>query len=208
VLVSTYMLQLSLDAIRGDTGAVARHAERLRAVVPDVAVPMQEMIAPAAEMFAQLWEPERVPLVAPLFVAAHEQFHEGATNVHMVLARAGDVEGLRAHMAAFPIPHESTEMWSVLADWSCEAEAASVAGDEDVAAHAVRVLGPYEGYFAMGGMAVTVGPVDGYLALAHATLGDLEAAARHADAAERIAEEWDLPRYAEWIAGHRERLGI
>ena len=70
-----------------------------------------------------------------------------------MLARTGEVEALREHMRAFPIPHEATEMWSVLADWACEAEAASVTGDEAVAAHAVTVMAPYEGLFAMGGMA-------------------------------------------------------
>jgi len=69
-------------------------------------------------------------------------------------------------------------------------------------------MAPYEGYFAMGGMAVTAGPVDGYLALARATLGETAAATAHADAADRIAAEWDLTRYREWLAAHRERLGI
>ncbi len=208
VLASTYLLRISLEAMRGDTTAVAADLERLRAVAPDVAVPMQEMLAPAGDLFAQLWDPAAVPRVAPIFVAVHEQVGEGATNVHQVLARAGEVEALRAHMQAFPIPHEPVEMWSTLSDWSDEAEAASVTGDQAVAAHAVQVLAPYEGYFAMGGMAVTSGPVDGYLFLARATLGDRAAAAGHADAAAKVAEEWGLDAYLAWLAGHRERLGV
>jgi hypothetical protein len=146
--------------------------------------------------------------MAQAFVAVHAEVGEGATNVHQVLARAGEVDVLRDHMRAFPIPHESTEMWSVLADWACEAEAAAAVGDPAVAAHAVQVMAPYEGYFTMGGMASTTGPVDGYLFLARAVLGEREAAAAHADAAAAIATEWDLPAYLDWLADHRERLGI
>ena len=208
VLVSSHMLHLSVASMRGDDDAVRHHGEMLVARVPDVAVPMQEMVLPAAQLFAVLWDAVALREVAQAFVAVHEEVGEGATNVHQVLARAGETDALRAHMAAFPIPHEHTEMWSVLADWSCEAEAASVLDDADVAAHALQVMAPYEGYFAMGGMAVTGGPVDGYLALARATLGETAAATAHADAADRIAAEWDLPRYRDWLAGHRERLGI
>ena len=208
VLVSSHVLNLSLAAMRGDAAAVRHHLDLLELRVPDIAVPMQEMVLPAGQLFAVLWDAGAVREVAQAFVAVHEEVGEGATNVHQVLARAGETEALRAHMAAYPIPHEHTETWSVLADWSCEAEAASVLGDAGVAAHALQVMAPYDGYFAMGGMAVTGGPVDGYLALARATLGETAAATAHADAADRIAAEWDLPRYRDWLAGHRERLGI
>ena len=54
-----------------------------------------------------------------------------------------------------------------MTDWCGEAEAASVAGDRDIAAYAVEVLAPYAG--PDGRLRVrcsTMGPVDGYLALA------------------------------------------
>ncbi len=208
VLASTYLLRISLEAMRGDTDAVTRDLERLRAVAPDVAVPMQELLAPAGELFADLWNPSALPQVAPTFVAVQADHGMGASNVHMVLARTGAHEALVEHMRANPLPQEAPEDWATLADWASESEAAAVAGAQDVAAHGLRVLAPYAGFFAMGGTAATVGPVDGYLALLCAALGDRDAATAHADAAERIAREWDLTAYLDWLAGHRERLGV
>jgi len=58
-----------------------------------------------------------------------------------------------------------------------EVEAASVVGDAAVARRWSRVLEPLEGRMALAGVSLVFGPVDGYLALASATLGDREAAA-------------------------------
>jgi hypothetical protein len=52
------------------------------------------------------------------------------------------------------------------------------------------------------------GPVDGYLALAEATAGDLAAARTHADAALAAAEDWELPRYTRWLTELRTRGGF
>jgi hypothetical protein len=46
------------------------------------------------------------------------------------------------------------------------------------------------------------GPVDGYLALAAATLGDTDAASRHAGEAHRLAAEWGLTAYLAWLDRH------
>jgi hypothetical protein len=53
-----------------------------------------------------------------------------------------------------------------------------------------------------------MGPVDGYLALAHATCGDLAAASHFADRAEALAQEWQLTAYVDWLSCHRARLRI
>jgi hypothetical protein len=60
----------------------------------------------------------------------------------------------------------------------------------------------------VSGISLTIGPIDGFLALAEATLGEREAACQHADAALAQAEEWDLPRYVEWLSGWRAKLGF
>jgi hypothetical protein len=52
------------------------------------------------------------------------------------------------------------------------------------------------------------GPVAGYLALADATLGDLDAAAEHADLALALADERGFPPYRDWLLAHRSRLGF
>ena len=53
-----------------------------------------------------------------------------------------------------------------------------------------------------------MGPVDAFLALAAATVGDLDLAARHADDAERLMEEWQIPLAAQWLRDQRDRYGF
>jgi hypothetical protein len=62
---------------------------------------------------------------------------------------------------------------------------------------------------AVAGFSVTIGPVDGYLALADAVLeGPGAAARRYADAAVQCATAWDLRLYLRWLETHRATLGI
>jgi hypothetical protein len=89
-----------------------------------------------------------------------------------------------------------------------EVEAASVVGDIAVARRWSRVLEPLEGRTALAGVSLVFGPVDGYLALARATTGDREAAARLADAALAQARAWNLPAYRDWLLAQRTRLGF
>jgi len=83
-----------------------------------------------------------------------------------------------------------------------------VAGDRPLAEAARGRLAPYEGRMAVAGVAVAIGPVDGYLALAAATVGDGVAATAHADRALALADAWDLPAYRGWLLAHRARLGV
>ena len=54
---------------------------------------------------------------------------------------------------------------------------------------------------------LAMGPVDAYLALAAAGVGDPDLAARHGEDAQRLCEQWSIPVVARWLARHRERLG-
>ena len=55
---------------------------------------------------------------------------------------------------------------------------------------------------------LTLGPVDGYLALALVTLGEAERAGPLADAALTMAAEWGFTAYVAWLRECRERLGF
>lgn len=56
--------------------------------------------------------------------------------------------------------------------------------------------------------AACFGPVDGYLALAEASLGDLEAARLHAASAHDTATTWGWSSYVAWLEEARVRLGF
>jgi hypothetical protein len=44
-----------------------------------------------------------------------------------------------------------------------------------------------------------IGPVDAYLAMAAAAVGETSRASAHADAALALCDAWDLPLVAEWL---------
>ena len=208
VLLTLHWLHMSLASIRGDDAGAARAYQGIADTAPDVAVPMQELQAAAAATLLGFWDPPRLRETVDLMVDAHEDYQEAATTVHQMLARCGMTDELAVSLERFPIPHEDDEYWSTVTDWCGEAEAASVAGDRDIAAYAVEVLAPNAGRMGVSGAVLTMGPVDGYLALALATLGELERAGRCADAAATMAEEWGFTGYVAWLRDNRTRLGF
>ena len=58
VHLGLHWMWMCLASLRGDREAVTRHHEMLSETAPLVAVPMQDVHAPAAAMFASLWDPE------------------------------------------------------------------------------------------------------------------------------------------------------
>jgi hypothetical protein len=78
-------------------------------------------------------------------------------------------------------------------------------GAPDLGARAYALLAPLAGRSCSAGSGNASGPVDGYLAMAAASVGETALAGRHADDAERLAEEWQIPLYAQWLRAQRDR---
>ena len=93
-------------------------------------------------------------------------------------------------------------------NWGCAAEAALGLGDRAVGAEVYAVLAPYAGRTICAGSGNSMGPVDAALAHAAAAVGDLELATRHADEAQRLMEEWQIPLAAQWLRDQRDRYGF
>jgi hypothetical protein len=53
-----------------------------------------------------------------------------------------------------------------------------------------------------------MGPAQAFLALAAWTVGEADLAARHADQAEALCAEWEIPLCAGWLQEQRERYGF
>jgi hypothetical protein len=205
-LMTLHWLWLGLAALRGQPDVVQQEFEALTATVAHVAVPSQELQVPFAWVAARLWDPELIDEVVDMFAAAHDEHSEAGVMVHQLLARAGRVEELRRALDAFPMPVEEEEYWSTVSDWAGEAEAASLVGDVSLARRAIAALSPYRGRMVIGGGAYFAGPVDAMLALAHATVGDLELARELADAGAARAEAWGFTAFLAWLGRQRERL--
>ena len=53
-----------------------------------------------------------------------------------------------------------------------------------------------------------MGPVDAYLAQAAAAVGEADLAARHAERALELCEEWQVPLAAQWLRDQRARYAF
>ena len=58
------------------------------------------------------------------------------------------------------------------------------------------------------GSDLALGPVDAYLAMAAATVGERALAVKHADAALALAADWEIPLFADWLRETRAQHGF
>lgn len=123
------------------------------------------------------------------------------------LIRVGAVEAARLLVASSP-PDLAGDNWYSMLNWGMAAEAAFTLGLTDLAADAYERLAPFPGRVTSAGSANAFGPVDSFLALAAATVGELELATRHADRAAELCQEWEIPLAAQWLRDKRDRGGF
>jgi hypothetical protein len=85
------------------------------------------------------------------------------------------------------------------------AEVAFALNLPDVARSAYVWLAAYAGRCCTAGFGAALGPVDAFLALAAAATGETGVASRHADDAEKLCAEWEIPLVAQWLRDQRKR---
>ncbi|MFC5176494.1 BTAD domain-containing putative transcriptional regulator [Nocardioides taihuensis] len=131
------------------------------------------------------------------------------TALHAAIwSRIDRVDEARAVIEARGAIDLSADSWFSMLVWAPACEAAAGLGDRDLAARAYERLTPYAGYAVTGGSGLCIGPVQAFLALAAATVGETELAARHADRAEEMCAEWGIPLCAQWLQEQRQRYGF
>ena len=81
-------------------------------------------------------------------------------------------------------------------------------GDQDMARRCHDRIAPYAGRTAQAGSALNAGPVDTFLALAAAAMGERAAAIEHVEAALELTDRWRLRLARSWIEGLREEHGF
>jgi hypothetical protein len=98
--------------------------------------------------------------------------------------------------------------WFSLLTWTASCEVAAELRRPGLGAAAYARVAPYAGRVAAAGSSGALGPADAFLALGACAAGDLAAARRHADDAERLCEQWEVPRIAQWLRDQRDRHGF
>ena len=205
VLFTLNFVEMNLAMLRGDWPRVQVLVDDITDLSTQVALPARDLVPGVFAVLASMWSDDVAQYVPMVPLLTHQSM--SFPFAHAVLARSQAVDELRRALVRWQY-HEEDETWQSLLSYAFEAEAAAVAEDPGLARRALDQLEPYLGRTANGGVAVMVGPVDGYAALAAATCGDLERATAWADRAMELARRWRFPVYADWLARHRERMGF
>ena len=168
VSISLQWLRMTLAGLRGDRAEVAREYAAMSETAPQVAIPMKDAQAPAAELLSRIWDREALLGKVDELLAAFRDMFGTATVTHVMLARAGRADEVRPPAGAQPDAGRGRPVLVDVNDWVFETEAAVLAEDRALASLALERLRPYAGRMSVAGASAVSGPVDGYLALVEA----------------------------------------
>ncbi|MET1133914.1 MAG: hypothetical protein ABWX60_10885, partial [Aeromicrobium sp.] len=199
-------LEIPWLAMAGRFEECAAVLDRMRRLERTVSLPQSEVAILGAELVLTVWTGHAADVVDVL-VAMEETDPLPLTAVTAaLLCRAGRVDDAREHLRRYSVDLDHDDWFSMLA-WCNAAEAALHVGDRALAAGALARIAPFPGYSCSAGSGNASGPVDHYIACAHAALGDLDAARVHADHAEELCEQWQIPLAAQRLRDQREHFG-
>ncbi|GAA1926960.1 hypothetical protein GCM10009815_21830 [Nocardioides marmoribigeumensis] len=209
VIIAMSFIDLCVAVISGDARSAAVAIEELRRLRSWVEVPGQDMHEFGTGLIAGFWSGEVDEGVLQMALAAAAMpggdIMRGSLLHLLARLERPELPGFLAEIDGYA-PEPAT--WSSPADDAADAELAAALGDLDRARRAREALRPLEGRMVVAGISLMYGPVDGYLALLEALLGETERAAGLADRALAVAsaQGWDL--YVAWLEGYRQRLGF
>ena len=154
----------------------------------------------------RLWQGRGAEIADLLGAMEAGPFPITATMVSCLL-RAGRTADAEEYYRTHVVDLSGNDWFSRL-NWAMAAHAALAMGDREVAAQAYAKLAPLAGQNCSAGSGNSMGPADGFLALAAAAVGEKALAARHADRALELMAAWAIPLAAQWLRDQRERYGF
>jgi hypothetical protein len=180
--------------------------ERIKALDAQVSLDPSEAATAGAFVVVATWLGD-LPQAAAIVASMEGGPFPITAAVVSFLWRSGREDEARAHYESHVIDL-TTEDWFSLLNWGMAADVSLHLADPALAADAYQRLLPYAGYSCCAGSGNHTGPVDLFLALAAAARGERDLATRHADDAERLCEEWQIPLAAQRLRADRERYGF
>jgi DNA-binding SARP family transcriptional activator len=150
-----------------------------------------------------LWNPD-APLSTETVAVSDASPLPTGTTIAFLLWAHGEEGAARAWLAAHPADLTQHDWFSKL-NWGFAGAMAAFTGDRDLAARVYALIAPYAGHACTAGSGLASGPMDGFLALSAYAAGERELASGHADAAERLAEAWEIPLFTAWFREQRDR---
>ena len=201
------VVQLSIATL-DDSRAVPDLLAELVEVSRQTSVVNHDVFVSSLSFLTMLWNPDAPPdhLDAMVDVSSGDAGAMAVDAAALGLVRLGRLEDAASLLRQVP-PGPLIDSWGITWDASIRAEIARALDDRSMAESAAALLRGYRGRLATSGISVVAGPVDGYLALAEATLGHRSAATAAADRAVEQARTWRMSAYLRWLGEHRTRGG-
>jgi hypothetical protein len=193
-------------AMAGRFEECERVLEHLRTLGSRISHNNVEEAATGAILSLRLWQGRSLEMV-PLLEQFDETVYPFAPSVAVYLWRAGEHDRARAYFAEHGAPLEHDNDISLVA-WCHAAELSLHLGERTLAGRCYELLAPYAGLSACAGSSLAIGPVDAYLAMAAAAVGETAVASRHADDAVALATAWELPVLRAWLLETRAAYGF
>jgi DNA-binding SARP family transcriptional activator len=188
-------------ALAGRFEECERVVEEVREIAARISHANADESALSSLLALRLWQGRSLEMVPTLlrFAETPLPFH---ASVAVYLWRAGEHERARAYYDEHGAVLEHDVDISLVA-WCHAAELSLYLGEPALGAGAYARIAPFASMSSSAGSYLAIGPVDAYLALAAAAVGELELARTHAAAALALAEEWEIPVFAEWLRATR-----
>jgi DNA-binding SARP family transcriptional activator len=204
-------IEVAWAAMRGRDEEVVKHLEHLAGIGEVVSIIGYDEALAGAMMMQLVWQGKSAAVVDGVVALSEDTFLPLSTSRLSMLCRAGRVEEAREWLAAHAEEVAETidvGTWFATMALSMGAEAACHLRDRALAAATYERLADFAGRPACAGSGTVMGPIDMYLAMAAHATGEDALAARHADRAVELCEQWDVPLATEWVRRERERFGF
>ena len=203
-----------LDSLALPWLAMAGRFEECEQRMADIIALDQQMTLAQSEdattgalMSLRLWQGRSAEIAPQLEEFAAFSPLPVTSTVIVFWLRAGETELATRCWRTHPIDLSGDD-WFAMLNWASAAEAGLLLDDHALASAAYDRLAPFAGRSGCAGSGNANGPVDAFLALAAAAVGETELAGQHADRALELCEEWDIPLAAQWLRDQRERFGF
>ena len=169
--------------------------------------PFRDEAVAAAQAWVALWRGHAAVLLEPMLALDTTSPTDVGTAVLVLLLRAGRLDEASAYLTERPVPLVDDD-FAVTFDLAVGAEAALLLDRPSLAADVYALMTGWSGRMASAGTGAPLGPVDAFLALAAAAVGEGALATSHADEALRLCDEWGMLPVAAWLTGLRGRFGF
>ena len=199
-------MAISWHALAGDFERCQETYQGLLGLVASASLKHAEDAVAGCQITMALWQGHTAEAAAGMLAMADRPMPAEALIVH-ALWRSGQEDEARAYYAEHPVTLDDNDWFSSI-HWCHAGTVALYMDDPDLGAEVYAMLSPLAGMSCSAGSSNASGPVDAYLAMAAAATGETDLATRHADDAERLAEEWRIPLFTQWLREQRDRYGF